>query len=104
LEIVINKIMNIEKDAQRYRNSIEQLLKEKQNELENTVLDMKISFQEESKNIKNDITHEKLIEAEQKAYSIKKEKEEKLKNINVIYQSNKSKIVDEVFNKIINGV
>jgi len=104
LEFVMNKIMKIDKDAQIYRNGIEKQLKEKQNELENIIEDMLISFQEESKNIKNDICSEKIIEAEHKVGIIKKEKEEELSNINRKYQINKLDIVEIVFNRIVKSV
>lgn len=97
----MNKIISIDKDAEKYRKGIDELLKEKQSELENTIKDMKVSFQEESKNIKSDVNNEKIIEAESIARDIRKEKEEGLNNINTKYQSNKLEIVDEVFNRII---
>jgi hypothetical protein len=101
LEFVINKIMSIDKDAQSYRSSIDELLKEKQDELESKIQDMKIKFQEESKKIKSGISSEKIREAEDRAMSIRKEKEEQLNSINVKYQSNKLVIAEEVFNGII---
>lgn len=100
----MNKIMNIDKDAESYRSGIDELLKEKQDELENIIKDMKICFQEEVKNIKNDISSEKIMEADYKASNIRKEKEEQLDNINTKYQSNKSEIVDEIFNIIIKSL
>jgi hypothetical protein len=104
LEFVINKIMSIDKDAQIYRSSIEELLKEKQDELESKMKDMKARFQEESEKIKNAISSEKIIEAEHRAMSIRKEKEEQLNSINTKYQSNKLVIVEEVFNRIIESL
>ena len=41
LEFVMNKIMSIDKDAESYRKGIDELLKEKQDELEKTIVDMK---------------------------------------------------------------
>ena len=96
--------MSIDKDAKSYRSSIEELLKEKQDELEVKMKDMEAEFQEESIRIKNDISSEKIIEAEKKAKSIRKEKEEQLNSINTKYQSNKLVIVEEVFNKIIKSL
>ena len=104
MEFVINKIMSIDKDAQSYRSSIEVLLKQKQDELENEIKNMKDNFQEECKKIKNAISREKIIEAERRAMSIRKEKEEQLSNINTKYQSNKLVIVEEVFNRIIKSL
>ena len=104
LEFVINKIMSIDKDAQSYRSSIEELLKQKQNELENEIKNMNSCFQEESKKVKNTISSEKVIEAEHKAMIIRREKEEQLDSINTKYQSNKLVIVEEVFNRIIKSL
>ena len=104
LEFVINKIMSIDKDAQSYRSSIVELLQQKQDELENEINDMNTSFQEESKKIKSSISSEKILEAEHRAMSIRKEKEEQLNNINTKYQSNKLVIVEEVFNRIIKSL
>jgi hypothetical protein len=101
LEFVINKIMSIDKDAQSYRSSIDELLKEKQGEFESEIQDMKTKFQEESKQIKSGISSEKILEAEHRAMNIRKEKEEQLNSINIKYQSNKLVIVEEVFNRII---
>lgn len=104
LEFVMNKIMSIDKDAESYRKGIDELLKEKQNELEKTIVDMKDSWEEESKNIKNTISNEKIIEAEEKAKNIRAEKEEGLNKINIKYHSNKLTIVEGVFNGIIESL
>lgn len=100
----MNKIMSIDKDAENYRKGIDELLKEKQDRFETTVKDMRASFQEESKSIKSGIVNEKLSAAENKAKSIRKEKEEGLNNINTKYQSNKSEIIESVFNRIIKSL
>lgn len=104
MEYVMNKIMSIDKDAERYRKGIDDLLKEKQSEYENIIKSMKVSFQEEAKSIKDSISNEKIIDAEYRAKNIRKEKEEQLNNINTKYQSNKLEIVDEVFNRIIKSL
>ncbi|MBU3145548.1 hypothetical protein [Clostridium sp. CF012] len=104
MEFVMNKIMSIDKDAESYRKGIDELLKEKEDELEKTIVDMRSSFQEESKNIKNAISNEKIIEAENRAKDIISEKEEGLNNINTKYQINKLQIVEEVFNRIIKSL
>ncbi|MGH4125882.1 MAG: hypothetical protein ACREV6_23475 [Clostridium sp.] len=101
MEFVMNKIMSIDKDAEGYRKGIDELLKEKQDELEKTIVDMRSSFQEESKIIKNAISNEKILEAEGRAKNIISEKQEGLNNINTKYQINKLQIVEEVFNRII---
>lgn len=100
----MNKIMGIDKDAESYRKSIDDMLKEKEIELEKIILDMKASFQEESKNIKSTISDEIIKEAENKAKNIIKEKEEELNIINTKYERNKLKIVDEIFNGIIKSL
>ena len=100
----MNKIMSIDKDAENYRRGIDELIKEKQDELENTLRDMRVRFQEESKDIRRDISNEKIIEAEYKARNIKKEREEQINNINTKYQSNKLEIVEDVFNWIIESL
>jgi len=100
----MSKIMSIDKDAESYRRGIDELLKEKQDELENILADMMVQFQEEAKSIKTDISNEKIVEAEYRARKIRKEKEEQLNNINAKYQSNKLEIVNEVFCRIINSL
>jgi predicted patatin/cPLA2 family phospholipase len=104
LEFVMNKIMSIDKDAESYRKGIEELLKEKQNELEKTIVDMRENFQEESKNIKSAIGNEKIIEAENRAKTIIKEKEEGLTEISSKYEINKLQIVEDVYNGIIKSL
>ncbi|MCJ7688019.1 MAG: hypothetical protein MUO60_01630 [Clostridiaceae bacterium] len=104
MEFAMNKIMSIDKDAENYRKGTYELLKEKEDELETTIVDMRASFQEESKNIKSVIANEKLLEAEHKAENIRKEKEEGLNNINTKYQSNKLELIEVVFNKIIKSL
>jgi len=98
---VINKIMSIDKDAQDCRENTDELLKVKQNELEIVIGDMWTTFRKESKNIKNDISNKKMIEAENMAKNIIKEKEEELNNINSKYQSIKAGIVEDIYNGII---
>jgi len=104
LEFVMNKIMSIDKDAESYRKGIDELLKEKQDELEKTIMELQITFQEEAKNIKTTISNEKIIDAENRAKIIIKEKEEGLNDINAKYQKNKLQIVDEVLNGIIQSL
>lgn len=104
LEFAMNKIMSIDKDAEKYRKGIDELLKEKQDEFETTIKHMRASFQEESKNIKSDIYNEKLLEADSKAKIIRKEKEVGLNNINTKYQSNKLELIEVVFNRIIKSL
>ena len=101
MKFVMNKIMSIDKDAEKYRKGIEEMLKQKQNELENIIKDMWALFQEESTDIKNDMTNEKIIQAKYMVEDIIKEKEERLNEINTKYQSNKSVIVEAIFNRII---
>jgi len=100
----MKKIMSIDNDAESYRKGIDELLKEKHGELEKIIVDMRISFQEESKNIKSNRSNEKIIDAGIRAENIIKEKEEGLKSINTKFQMNKLQIVDEVFNEIIKSL
>lgn len=100
----MNKIMSIDKDAENYRKGTYKLLKEKQDELEVALKDMRDDFQEEAKHIKAAIDNDKVMEAEHKARTIRKEKEEILNSINTKYESNKLVIVDEVFNRIIKSL
>ncbi|MBZ9636126.1 hypothetical protein [Clostridium sp. FP1] len=104
MEFVMNKVMSIDKDAERYRKGIDELIKEKQDELEKTIVDMRSNFEEESKIIKSTISNEKITKADNRAENIIKEKEEGLNDINAKYQINKLKIVDEVFNRIIKSL
>ncbi|MGV8982752.1 hypothetical protein [Clostridium sp.] len=104
MEFVMNKIMSIDKDAESYRKGIDELLKQKQDELEKTIVDMKSSWEEESVKIKSTISNEKIIEAEEKAKNIRAEKEEGLNKINTKYLSNKLTIVEGVFNGIIESL
>ena len=104
LEFIMNKIMSIDKDAESYRKGIDELLKEKQDELEKMIVDMKVSFQEESKKIKSDTSNERIIEAENTAKTIIEEKQEELNTINTKYEKNKLQIVDDVFNGIIKSL
>ena len=103
MEFVMNKIMSIDKDAEGYRKGIDDLLEEKQNELENEIKDMLASFEEEVKTIKEGISHEKIIEAEYRARNIRKEKEAQINSINTKYEDNKLEIINEVINYILEG-
>jgi vacuolar-type H+-ATPase subunit H len=97
----MNKIMSIDKDAQNYRKNIDELLIEKQNVLDNIINDLMARFEEECKNIKQDIGNRKMLEAENIANNIRKEKEEELTSINAKYQANKLELVEVVFNRVI---
>ena len=103
VEFVMNKIMNIDKDAKTYRNCIDELLKEKELQLEKTISDIRLDWEKETKAIKDSILEEKLYEAEARAKNIRNEKETQITNIKVKYESNKSKIVEEIFNRIISS-
>jgi vacuolar-type H+-ATPase subunit H len=104
VEFVMNKIMNIDKDAKTYRNGIDELLKEKELQLEKTISDIRLDWEKEARAIKYSILKEKLYEAEGRAKNIRDEKETQITNIKAKYESNKSKIVDEIFNRIISSL
>jgi vacuolar-type H+-ATPase subunit H len=104
VEFVMNKIMNIDKDAKTYRNGIDELLKEKELQLEKTISDIRLDWEKEAKAIKDSILLEKLYEAEERAKNIRNEKEAQITNIEAKYESNKSKIVEEIFNRIISSL
>jgi vacuolar-type H+-ATPase subunit H len=104
VEFVRNKIMNIDKDAEAYRNGIDELLKEKELQLEKTIRDIRLDWEKEAKAIKDSILEEKLYEAEERAKNIRNEKETQMTNIEAKYESNKSKIAEEIFNRIISSL
>ncbi|MGH4051013.1 MAG: hypothetical protein ACREVX_06620 [Clostridium sp.] len=100
MKFVMNKIMSIDKDAQNFRKNIDELLSEKQDELEAEINNLTNRFNEDCKNIKQVIGNEKIMEAQNLAENIKKEKEKELDKINTKYKANKLAIVDEIFNDI----
>lgn len=104
MEFVINKIMSIDKDAENYRKNIDELLKEKEKELQEGIKAMQNQWIDEAKGIKESVLKEKLSEAEEKANKIIEEKNELLKNIKAKYVDNKEKIVEDVFSKIISSL
>jgi vacuolar-type H+-ATPase subunit H len=104
VEFVMNKIMNIDKDAKTYRSGIDELLKEKELQLEKTISNIRLDWEKEAKATKDSILKEKLYEAEDRAKNIRHEKETQITNIKAKYESNKSKIVEEIFNRIISSL
>ena len=100
----MNKIMNIDKDAQIYRKGIDELLKEKQILTQKIISDIRLDWEKEAKAVKDSILRKKLEEAEERAESIKAEKETQLNIIEAKYEINKSKIAEEIFNKIISSL
>lgn len=103
MEFVINKIMSIDKDAENYRKSIDILLQEKQKYTEK-IDELRNTYQNEIKMLKENILKSKLEEAEERAKEIRKEKELQINQINNKYESSKEKIINEVFEKIIGVV
>ncbi|WP_032121635.1 hypothetical protein [Clostridium amazonitimonense] len=104
MDFVVNKVMDIDRDAENYRKKIEELIGDKQRELEKRINDMNLQWEEEGKSIKKTILLTTLNDAEKKAEQIKKEKEEQISVIEEKFFNNKSKIVDEVFSKIIHSL
>jgi ElaB/YqjD/DUF883 family membrane-anchored ribosome-binding protein len=104
VKFVMDKIMSIDRDAEAYRKGIEELLKEKQLQLEKTIDDLKLDWQEEAKAIKSEVLNKKLEEAEERAKNIREEKNYQLDNIKAKYESNRSLICEEIFNKIIESL
>lgn len=104
MEFVINKIMSIDKDAENYRKSIDILLQEKQKYTEKKIDELRNTYQNEIKMLKENILKTKLEEAEERAKEIRKEKELQINKINNKYESSKEKIINEVFEKIIGVV
>ncbi|MBU5590704.1 hypothetical protein KQI89_02925 [Clostridium sp. MSJ-4] len=104
MDFVVNKVMDIDRDAENYRKKIEELIGDKQRELEKRINYMNLQWEEEGKSIKKTILLTTLNYAEKKAEEIKKEKEEQISVIEEKFFNNKSKIVDEVFSKIIHSL
>ena len=104
MDFVVNKVMDIDRDAENYRKKIEELIGDKQRELEKRINDMNLQWEEEGKSIKKTILLTTLNDAEKKAEEIKKEKEEQISVIEKKFFNNKSKIVDKVFSKIIHSL
>jgi vacuolar-type H+-ATPase subunit H len=103
MEFVMKKIMNIDNDAQIYRNGIDELLKEKQQQTEKRISDIRFDWEKEAKAIKESILKKRLEEAEDRAENIRFEKVTQISSIKAKYESNKAKIVEEIFNKIISS-
>lgn len=104
MEFIINKIISIDKDAEVYRQGTEEILKEKETELERSIDKIKDDWLREEKEIKNEIIKEKISKAEEKAKAIAEEKENQLEVIKIKYSQNHESIVNEVFRKIINSL
>ena len=104
MDFVINKIIDIDKDAENYRRNITELIEEKQMELEDSIKAMNKDCDEELKRIKTRILSSSSSDAENKARDIKIEKEKRLSVIKEIYENNKVKITEEIFNEIIHSL
>ncbi|MBU3195419.1 hypothetical protein KPL26_01925 [Clostridium algidicarnis] len=104
MDFVINKIIDIDKDAENYRKNIMELIDEKQMELEESIKSMNKDCDEELKSKKMSILSSSISDAENKAKDIKIEKEKQLSVIREIYETNKVKIIDEIFNEIIHSL
>lgn len=104
MDFVINKIIDIDKDAENYRQNITELLGEKQIALEDSIKAMNKDCDEELKSMKESILSASISDAENKARDIKIEKEKQLSVIKEIYENNKVKIIDEIFNEIIHSL
>lgn len=100
----MNKIISIDKDAERYRKGINDLLIKKQIDLEENIKHIKQEWIKEEKSIKESIIKDKLCTAEEKAKSIIFETEEQLKIIRNKYNENDEQIVNEIFTKIVNSL
>lgn len=104
MEFVINKIISIDRDAESYRENINELLRERQKDSEKILEIMREQWQEESKVLKESIMKEKLNEAGERVKAIKKEKDRDLSLINSKYEKNKKEIINDVFNEIVKSV
>lgn len=103
MEFVLNKIMSIDRDAEKYRKGIDLLLQEKQKDMENKINELKRNWQEEAKTLRENIYKAKLQEAEVRAEEISAEKKVLLNSIKNKYENSKEEIVNEVFSKIISS-
>lgn len=103
MEFVLNKIMSIDRDAEKYRKGIDLLLQEKQKDMENKINELKRNWQEEAKTLRENIYKAKLQEAEVRAEEISAEKKVQLNSIKNKYENSKEEIVNEVFSKIISS-
>lgn len=104
MEFVINKIISIDRDAESYRENINELLRERQKDSQKILEIMRDQWQEESKVLKESIMKEKLNEAEERVKAIKKEKDRDVSLINSKYEKNKKEIINDVFNEIVKSV
>lgn len=104
MEFVINKIISIDRDAESYRENINELLRERQKDSEKILEIMREQWEEESKVLKESIMKEKLSEAEVKVKGIKKETDRDISLINSKYEKNKNEIINDIFNEIVKSI
>lgn len=103
MQYVINSIINIDKEAERFDKDIEEMIEAKNKELKEQLK----KSEEENINIintiKKNIVNEGIYQAEKKAKEISKEKEMEIDRINSNYIKAKDAIINTVFLNIINS-
>lgn len=103
MQYVINSIINIDKEAERYDKDIEEMIEAKNKELKEHLT----KAEEENINIintiKKNIINEGIYQAEKKAEEIAKDKKSEIDRINSNYIKAKDVIINTVFLNIINS-
>lgn len=103
MEFTIKKIISIDKDAENYKKNMNEMLVNKKKELDKLLEDMNKEAEDELMTASREYMKEKLDEANQKAETLKSQKEEQLIHFKDVYEEQKGSIVDKIFSELINS-
>ncbi len=103
MQYVINSIINIDKEAEKYESNIKEVIQEKREALKLELLELEENSKQKHMTIKKEVIDKGIEEAEKTAERIEMDKKEEIKRINKKFLSARENLVNTVFKQIINS-
>lgn len=101
MEYTLKKIISIDKEAENFRMSKVNELKEKKEELQNEIKKLWADLSEDIETMKKNINIETTNKAYEEIEILKKNKEEEIENLKKKYEQAKQDILEEAFINIL---
>ncbi|WP_040212626.1 hypothetical protein [Clostridium polynesiense] len=103
MQYVVNSIINIDKEAEKYKNNIQEVVSSRKRELKTYLKSLEQEHEKDIENIRAALINNNIKRAEEKAQKIAEETESLIRELNNNYYSNKDDIISTIFKNIINS-
>ena len=103
MDETINKIINIDKETVRIRERTEEIIREKEKELKETLQELEKNYMEEGR-LEGEEAYNQIIKSgETEIENLQSQDVDTLKSIDNIYKKNKDKLIEALWSSLFTG-